>query len=376
MDFNLSDEQQMLRDSARRYIREQYGFESRRSLENSAAGWSAEHWQAYAEMGWLALGLPEDVGGLDCSFVDTAMLLEALGQGLVLEPYVSSVVLCGRILERCPEAPRRVELLEGLAEGRLKLALAHDEPAQHHQRTSAATLARRNAGSYLLQGAKTVVMDAPSADHFIVSANLEGEGGLGLFLVDRATPGLTLSAYPLIDGSRAADLQLSGVVLAADALLAHGRHALEVLDEALDRATLARTAEAVGAMETVLQLCSDYLKTRVQFGQPIGKFQALQHRMSEMFVEVQGARSILFQGLARIDAAPQARARAVSAAQVVVSHAGRFVGAQGIQLHGGMGMTDECAVGHYFKRLVTIEKSYGDADWHLRRFQQISAEGG
>ena len=371
MDFNLTDEQQMLRDSARRFVRERYGFEARRALEQSDAGWSAEHWQTYAELGWLALGLPEHAGGLGFGLTDTCLLTEALGQGLVLEPFISTAVLCARILERAGDAALCTPLLGAVAGGELRLALAHEEPGVQHQRCAATTTARRNASGYVLSGSKTMVLDAPSAHRFIVSACVHDEPGLALFLVDAQAPGLRLQPYTLIDGSRAGDLLLDGIELPPTALLVPQESGSEVLDEALDRATVARVAEALGAMDAVLRITSDYLKTRQQFGQPIGKFQALQHRMAEMFVEVEATQSILFQALACIDAAPVQRAAAVSVAKVVAAQAGRFVGGQGIQLHGGMGMTAECAVGHYFKRLVVIDRSYGDAEWHLQRMAAL-----
>jgi alkylation response protein AidB-like acyl-CoA dehydrogenase len=368
MDFNLTDEQQMLRDSARRFVRELYGLEQRRALGKTESGFSAQHWHSIADLGWLALGLPEDVGGLACSFVEVAILLEEFGRGLVLEPYVSSAVLCAHILEASDNAHARADTLSAVAEGRRRLALAHHESAQRYDLAPVTVQAARRGEDFVLDGIKTVVLDAPAADQLIVSASVKGEESFSLFLLDSATEGVKLQPYPLIDDSRAADIEFTNVRLPRSALLAGPAKSQQIVDEALDRATLARVAEALGAMESVLQLTSEYLKTRVQFGQPIGKLQALQHRMAEMFVEVQEVRSILYCGLAHLDAEASVRSAIISAAKLVTLEAGRIVGGQGIQLHGGIGVTEEYAVGHYFKKLVAFEKTYGDGDWHLDRF--------
>jgi len=366
MDFNLSDEQEMLRDAAARYVREQYGFEARRKLV-AAAGWSAEHWVKYADMGWLALAVPEDAGGLGCGFIESAIVAEALGRALVLEPYVGVAVLAARLLERADApafAAHRAALLAGLAEGSVRPALASTEPASRFDFADPQCRARSAGGGWVLDGVKMMVGAAPAATHFIVTARTDE--GLALFLVP--TEAVQLDSYALIDGTRAADLTLRGVELGADALLAAPGRAAELLEEALDRAALAHVAEGLGCMEAVLEITSEYLKTRQQFGQPIGKFQALQHGMAEMFVEVQELRSILLRGIAHLDADPAERRLAVSAAKVMLASAGRLVGGQGIQLHGGIGVTDEYPVGHYYKRLLVLEKLYGDADWHLDRF--------
>ncbi|MEO8804485.1 MAG: acyl-CoA dehydrogenase family protein [Burkholderiaceae bacterium] len=376
MDFNLSDEQQMLRDAASRYVREQCGFEARRHAA-ATAGWSAERWAQYADMGWLALGVPEEFGGLGCGFVETAIVAEELGRGLVLEPFVACTVLATRLIERADASAfqtRRTALLEGLAAGTVQISLAHSEAASRFQLDSVAVDARREGEGWVLTGTKMMVPAGGAADHFIVSAKVADapSGGIGLWLVPRAA--VVLHAYPLIDGTRAADITLQSVFVPADALLSAPGSALPVLEEALDRAALAQVAEALGCMEAVLEMTSEYLKTRHQFGQPIGKFQALQHRMAEMFVEVQETRSILYRGIAHLEGGAAARRQAVSAAKVVLGTAGRFVGGQGIQLHGGIGVTDEYQIGHYYKRLLVLEKLYGDSEWHLGRFIEAQRE--
>jgi alkylation response protein AidB-like acyl-CoA dehydrogenase len=372
MDFNLTDEQQMLREAVRRFAQEQYTFEARRRVIESAAGCSSENWSSYAELGWLALGLPEDVGGLNCSFVETALLMEEFGRVLALEPYASSAILCARIVDASQKGEHRDALLPALGEGKLRMALAHSEAdARYNLGAVQSTTAEATGEGYVLDGLKTLVFDAPSADRLIVSARVNG--GFGLFLVEPGLTGVSMNAYPLIDGTHAADVEFKAVKLPASALLVEPDRALAILEEAIDRTVLAQVAEALGAMQAVLDITNAYIKQRVQFGQPIGKFQALQHRMAEMFVEVQETRSILYRGMALLDAAPAERKRAISAAKVVASNAAKFVGAQGIQLHGGIGMTEEYAVGHYYKKLIAFEKRYGDTEFHVGRYLQNEA---
>jgi alkylation response protein AidB-like acyl-CoA dehydrogenase len=368
MDFNLSQEQEMLRDSVKRFVREHYGFEARRTLACSAQGLSREHWRTYAELGWLAMALPEEAGGLGFSFIEVALLMEEFGRGLVLEPYVSTAVVAARIIERSPASALREKALAALIGGERMLAIAHAEPGSRDDLARAQTRAQSRDGSFVLDGIKSMVIDGASAQQFLVTATVAGEPGYSLFLVDRESPGLAVEPYDLIDGSRACDLRLSRVTVNAAQRLAAAQEAGERVEEAIDRGTVARIAEAIGAMESVMQITSQYLKTRVQFGQPLGKFQALQHRMSEMFVETQESRSSLYRAIAHLDGEARARRAAVSAAKVAVAASARFVGAQGIQLHGGIGMTEEYSIGHYFKKLVAFEKIWGDSDWHLSRF--------
>jgi alkylation response protein AidB-like acyl-CoA dehydrogenase len=370
MDFNLSEEQQMLRDGAHRYFAEHYDFKNRISAANATRGFDERHWRQFADLGWLAIALPEAVGGLGLSFIETALIAEEMGRRLVVEPYASTAILCARLLERGDNPALREQLLPRVAEGNLRLALAHGEPDSRYDRSRVASRARPGAQGFEIEGRKIMVFDAPSAHTLIVSATLGDCGGFGLFAIDPSVPGVTVQSYPLIDGTWAADVALSSVQVPDSALVVSASRGPDVLDEALDRLLLARVAEAIGAMEAVLDLTRDYLKNRKQFGQPLGNFQALQHRMAEMFVEVQEARSILFRGMAYIDAPPEERHLAVAVARLVASAAGRIVGASGIQLHGGLGMTEEYPVGHYFKRLVAIEKAYGDCDYHLQQITQ------
>ena len=365
VDLTLTDEQQMLRDGVQRFVAQHYEFEKRRALVASELGHSPDHWRLFAELGWLAVGLPEDAGGLGGSCIDTSIVMEAFGAGLVLEPYAANVVLSGRILERIENPNLRAGLLTALAEGRTRIALANFEPAARYSLNEIDTSAERRDGAYVIRGTKTLVLDGATADQLIVSARLDGS--LALFLIDRCAPGIEIESYRLMDDTRAADVILRDLKVSHAALLMSGPGVVGVLEEAIDRFILAKVAESLGAVEAVLEITSEYVKSRVQFGQPLNKFQATQHRLAEMFVEVQEMRSILYCGLAHIDAEPAERRRAVSAAKVVACGGGRLVTGLGIQLHGGIGMTDEYRVGHYFKKLVTAEKLFGDVDYHLTR---------
>jgi alkylation response protein AidB-like acyl-CoA dehydrogenase len=367
MDFNLTQEQQMLRDGAERFLREAYDFETRRAIAAEAGAFRPAMWQQFADLGWLALALPEDVGGLDCSFADSTLLLEAMGRAMVLEPYLQSSVLCARIIDRCGVETLRQDLLPRMAEGSLLLALADGESGSRFALgRTANTAATRHGDGYRLNGVKTLVIGGGVAHQLLVSASLDG--ACALFLVDASATGVSREDYRVMDSSRAADISFKDV--AATLVL---QQALPVLEEAQDRATLGAVAELLGVMEAVLEITAEYLKTRVQFGQQIGKFQALQHRMSEMFVEVQETRSILFYGLSCIDKESGQRRKAVSAAKAVAGQAARFVCAQGVQLHGGVGMTEEYQIGHYFRKMAMLEKLFGDTEFHLARFARVAA---
>jgi len=367
MDFNLSEEQQMLRDGADRYLSEHYAFEQRGAILATDSRCNEQQWRQYAELGWLALSLPEANGGLGASFIETSLLLEAMGRRLVLEPYATTAVLAARILERGSNSSLRAALLPEIAAGTLRIALAHEETGFRSRPIALQTHARRDGAHFRLDGCKLLAYDAPNAGKLLVTARFESSDAPSIWLLDREMPGVQLDGYPLIDGTLAADVVLSGAHVPAEALIAGPDCAEEVLEEALDRLVLGRVAEALGAMETVIQITAEQLRNRSQFGQPLSRFQALQHRMAEMFIEAQETRSILYRGLAAIDSASAERQAAVSAAKVVAAAAGRIVGGQGIQLHGAVGVTEEYRVGHYFKRLIVLEKAYGDADYHLAR---------
>jgi alkylation response protein AidB-like acyl-CoA dehydrogenase len=364
MDFTLSDEQKMLRDGAERYLAENYDFEKRKLLIERDHGFSELQWQQFAEMGWLALPLPEDCDGLGGDFVDITLIQEALGSHLVLEPFATTAILAAFLLDGCEDKDLRSSTLRSIAAGQMRIALACGEDESRYDVARAATRAVPDGAGFALTGRKISVWDATCAHQLIVSAVVEGETAPSLFLAARNARGVVEHSYPLIDSTHAADYELDAVP--ATLLIAAGR-ALPRLEQAVDRLVLARVAETLGIIEKVMEITADQIRNRSQFGQTLSKFQALQHRMAEMFVEVQETRSILYRGIALIDAAPEDREAAVSAAKVVATGAGRIVGSQGIQLHGGVGMTDEYAVGHYFKRLLALEKQYGDLGHHVKR---------
>ena len=355
MDFTCSEEQLLLEDTVRRFVAKDYGFEKRRAIRDSAEGWSRETWQALADLGLLALNVPEEHGGLGGGPVDTMLVMNALGPGLLLEPYLVSAVVATALLRECPP---QAGLLNQMAAGERIVVLAHDEPDR------ASTLCRPAGTYFLLDGRKRVVQHAAAADFLIVSARLNEE--LALFLVPRDAAGLSLDSYPMLDGTRAAEVRLAGVRLPPDTRLPAARAALE---RALDAGLAALCAEAVGIMKVALDATVDYLRTRQQFGQPIGRFQALQHRAVDMLMHYEQAKSMsLLAAMRCASTDARDRRRALAAAKVTINRAARFIGQQAVQLHGGMGMTDELIIGHWFKRLTAIEILQGDSDTHLQQF--------
>jgi alkylation response protein AidB-like acyl-CoA dehydrogenase len=365
VDFHLTEEQEMLREGVSRFVQDNYGFEVRRAITAADPAFSAAQWQHFADLGWLALTLPEDAGGLGCTPIESALVTEQLGSALVLEPYAATAVFAARIVEQAADAAIRRESLAAIGEGRLRVAVAHGEPGARYDLGRVTATARRDGSGYRISGAKILVQHAPSAHQLIVSARLGDGVGYGLFLIDAQAPGVRMRSYRLLDATPAADLELHDVRAEAAALLIDSTRGVPVLEEATDRLLLAQVAYALGAMQSVLDVSAEYVKSRVQFGQPLFKFQATQHRLAEMFVEVQEVRSILYCGLAHLDAERATRRCTVSAAKAVTAQAGRLVGGLGIQLHGGIGMTEEYRVGHYFKHLVVFEKLNGDTDYHL-----------
>ena len=373
MDFNFSEEQSMLKDGAQRYLQQEYGFEARTRIAAGQEGFSREHWRAYAELGWLGLTLPEDVGGLGCSFVEMAIVMEALGRVMALEPVVPTALLCATIIERGDAQRQRERLLPAIIGGELLLSLADSEAGSRYAvGCHARTHARKTGSGYVISGAKTLVLAGASADQLLVTARIEGAPQApGVFLIDRHATGVTCRSYRVLDGSRAADVDLHNVEVDGGALIVGPERSLEVLTEATELAALASVAESLGMMEAVMAITAGYILGRSQFGQTLSKFQALQHRMAEMFVATQEARSMLYCGIAHLNRTPKERGRAISAAKAVAARANRFVCAQGIQLHGGMGLTEEYPVGHYFRKMAMMEKMFGDIDFHLDRIAAI-----
>jgi len=367
MDFNYTEEQTALQDTLRRFYAKDYTFEHRRALAKSADGFDREAWKTFADFGILALPFHEDFGGLNGTAVDTMLVMEILGRGLALEPYISTVVLCGGLIRDAGSTVQKEEFLPAIAGGELMLALAHCETGGRYALDHVATTAAPAGSGWKLDGTKAVALGAPSADKLIVSAR-DGKG-ISLFLVDAKAPGVALRSYPTQDGARAADVKLSGAQVGAEALIGSAGDALPIVERAVDYANAALCAEAVGIMSALNEVTLEYLKTRKQFGVPIGKFQALQHRMADMVIATEQSRSMAIMAAVKVDSMNAAeRSRAVAAAKAYIAAQARFVGQQAVQLHGGIGVTDELNVAHYFKRLTMIGLIFGDTDYHLGRF--------
>lgn len=372
MDFSLTEEQQMLSDLVARFVERQYDFETRRKLAATPRGWSTENWAALAETGLLALGLEEQYGGLGAGAEEIMVVMEGFGRGLVLEPYQSSALVCAPLLQRTADEQLKAELLPLLASGECRLSLAALEPQARFDLWSVNTSALRvGEETYILNGRKSVVAHGDSAHWLLVSARTAGEiddkYGISLFLVNASDPGITIRGFSGLDGQRVAEIEFVDVV--ARSMLGRKHLALAELEWAVDRACFALCAEAVGCMARLTELTVEYLQTRKQFGKPIGSFQALQHRVADMLGLVEQARSITCFAAAHLNSDQvDQRIRAVSAAKALIGRAARQIGQHAVQLHGGMGMTDELAVGWYFKRLTVIDMSWGDSDDHVERY--------
>jgi pimeloyl-CoA dehydrogenase small subunit len=370
MDFDLSDEQRLLKDSVTSLIEKEYAFEQRKTYAREALGYSEARWAQFAELGLLGLPFAEELGGIGGTPVETMIVMEAFGRGLVLEPYLATVVLGGGLLRLAGSTAQCQELIPKIAAGGLRLAFAHTERQSRYDLADVATTAKPVPGGFVLSGEKGVVLHGESADSVIVSARTAGgtreAAGISLFLVDPKQAGVGVQGYPTVDGLRAAEITMRDVRLDKNALLGEQDQALPVIERAIDLAIAALAAEAVGAMAVMHELTVDYLKTRKQFGVAIGSFQALQHRAVDMLVALEQARSMAMLA-AMMAEAPDAeeRRRTIAAAKVQCGRSGRYVGQQAIQLHGGIGMTDEYKVGHYFKRVSMIDTMFGDADYHL-----------
>ena len=383
MNFDYSDEQQQLADSVRKYLANEYDFEKRKAILNSASGSSDAVWAAFAEMGLTAIGLPEADGGFGGGAVDLMAVMEACGEALVVEPLLDNVGLAGRLVARAGSAAQRAALLPGLIDGSARLAFAGGEPGGRYSLAPVGTTARAAGDGWVLDGEKCVVIGASSASWLIVSARSSGHaGGSGgssdaegasLFIVDPKAAGVTLNPSRTVDGLRTADVRFSGVALGHDALLGEAGGALPHIEEAVDFATALQCADAIGAMKSANEATLDYMKQRKQFGVPIASFQVLQHRMVEMYICTEQARSMAILAAAKVDTAtdPVERKRAVSAAKIKVADAARQVSQESVQLHGGMGMTEELKVSHTFRRLTMIAQRFGDADHHLERYAAL-----
>ena len=376
MNFSFTEEQTLLQDSLMRFVQKEYTFEKRLAIQKSSDGYSRAVWEQLAGMGVLGLPFSEEDGGFGGGAAETLIVMQAIGSGLLVEPYLASVVLGGGLVQALGD-PGQKQMLSLLAEGRLMLAFAHGEPRSRYALAQVETRAAREGRGWMLSGRKAVVLHGAQADRLIVSARTGGadndEAGISLFIVDRGAAGMSVRDCRTIDGLRAAEVGLSDVRVDARALLGAEGGAFPAIDRVSDAGAAALCAEAVGVMETLNAQTLDYLKTRQQFGQPIGRFQVLQHRAADMFIQCELSRSMALLAAMKVAGSDAGeRRRAVSAAKVQVGRSGRFIGQAAIQLHGGMGVTDELVASHYAKRLTMIDFWLGDTEHHLERFRHAA----
>jgi pimeloyl-CoA dehydrogenase small subunit len=375
MNFELSDEQRLLRESVDRLLADHYSFAQRRGYLAEPEGWSTALWSRYADQGLLGLPFAEEYGGFGGGATETMLVMEAFGRVLALEPFLATLVLAGTALRLAGSEAQKQAILPQVAEGRTILAFAHGERQARYDLTDVLTTAKPAARGWVLDGAKSVVAHGDSAQQLIVSARLQGErddpDGIGLFLVDAKANGIARRSYPMRDGTRAAEISLSGVEVARDDALGEPGNALPVIERVVEAGIAATCAEAVGAMEAMHAMTLEYLKTRQQFGRPIGQNQVLQHRAAEMLIALEQGRSMAMLATMMVDEPDAAeRAHNIAMAKVGVGQTSRFVAQNAIQLHGGIGMTEEYAVGHYFRRCMVIEHTFGDPAHHLSRLAE------
>ncbi|MER8576792.1 acyl-CoA dehydrogenase family protein [Mesorhizobium sp. M1409] len=376
MNFDLTEEQRLLKDSIERLLQDKYGFNERGVYAAQGPGYSDAMWSRYAELGLLAMPFAEEYGGFGGGPVETMIVMEAFGRALILEPYFPTVVLAGGILRHGANHAQKAELIPAIAHGRAKFALGYLEPQSRYDLFDVETKARKDGNGWILNGVKTLVLHGDSADKIILTARTTGDRrerqGIGLFLLDSDAPGLRRRGYPTHSGLRAADITLDNVRVDAANVIGEPEEGFPVLARVADEAVAALCAEAVGAFAKMQAITLDYLKTREQFGKKIGSFQVLQHRAVDMLVDLEQSRSMAIYAaiMAGVSDASE-RGRAVSAAKVQIGRSAKAIGQQSIQLHGGIGMTMEFSIGHYFKHVIMIDKLFGDADYHLGRLAAL-----
>ncbi len=369
MDFSLNEIQTMLADSIEKFIENDYDFESRQKYSSSDAGYSTDVWQTFAELGWTAVPFSEDDGGFDGGPVDVMVVMERFGRGLVVEPFLANVVLAGGILKRAATPAQKEQWLHPMIAGELQIALAFLEPQARYDLANVATSADTDGDAWLLNGSKGYVLNGRNAQLIVVPARTSGkqtdQDGITLFAVDASADGVSITDYATIDGHQAAEVHLDNVRVDAAAVLGQIDNGFTTLDAAVDDATLAVCSEAVGIMHILKDKTVEFSKNRMQFGVPIGSFQALQHRMVDMLTDCEQSQSLLMWAVMLNAAGSPDAKRAISSIKYQVGIAGRKVGEEAVQLHGGMGVTWELDIAHYFKRLTAIGQIFGNADWHL-----------
>jgi alkylation response protein AidB-like acyl-CoA dehydrogenase len=375
MDFTFNEEQTLIQDQVDQFIQKEYDWETRQSLSNSDLGFGDNNWQKFAELGWLGISTSEDNGGFGGSAIESMLIMEAFGKGLVVEPFLETIIMSGGLIDEHGSDQQKSSILEPAIAGQLHLALAYAEPQSRFNLSDVVTEAKSDGDNFILNGYKSVVMNGPSANKIIISARTSGtqleENGITLFIVDGDSEGLNKTNYKTVDGRRASDLTIENVSVSKDDIVGQIDEGFDILDSSIDRAILAISAEAVGAMEVLYKTTVEYTKTREQFGTSIGKFQVLQHRMVDMFMEYEQCKSLLYMATMKHEEGSADAKKAISGLKYQVGKAGRFIGQQAVQLHGGMGVTDELNVGHYFKRLTTVGTIFGNSDYHLKKYTSL-----
>ncbi|MDP6917301.1 MAG: acyl-CoA dehydrogenase [SAR86 cluster bacterium] len=375
MDFNFNEEQTLIQGQVAQFIQRDYEWEKRQNLISSELGFSEKNWKIFAELGWLGISLSEESGGFGGTALESMIIMEEFGKGLVVEPFLETIILCSGLIDSCGTDEQKGEILGQVVAGNMHLALGFTEPQSRFNLADVTTEAKLKDGNYVVNGFKSVVMNGPNANKFIISTRTSGKqtdkDGISLLVVDANQDGVSLRNYPTVDDRRASELTLENVIVPASCLLGSENQGFKLLEDAIDNATLGICAEAVGAMEVLYKTTVEYTKTREQFGQPIGKFQVLQHRMVDMFMEYEQSKSLLYMATIKNVEGSQDAKKSISGLKYQVGKAAKFIGQQAVQLHGGMGVTDELNVGHFFKRLTTIISIFGNTDYHLKRYSQL-----
>ncbi|GAK45208.1 acyl-CoA dehydrogenase domain-containing protein [Tepidicaulis marinus] len=376
MDFSFSEEQTLLRNTVQSFLQDKYDFDTRRKIVASDEGFRRDYWQQFAELGLLAAPFSEEMGGLGGGAIDTMIIMEEFGRHLVVEPFLETVVLAGGFLREGGSPAQQEELIPGIIGGEDIWTFAYAEPQGRYNLADLKTTAKKDGDGFVLNGYKCVVLAAPWADKLVVTARTSGgqrdRDGVTVFIVDKGADGVSTRDYPTVDGRRASEITFENVKLGADAVIGEVDKGLPLVEKVTDQAIAALSAEAIGGMKELNEATVEYCKTRKQFGVPIGKFQVLQHRMVDMFMAYEQSVSMTYMVNLKVEEEEAERKKAASGAKVQIGKAGRFVGQQAVQLHGGMGMTDELSVGHYFKRLTMIDTQFGNVDHHLKRYSSAA----
>ena len=372
MNFELSDEQKMIQQSVERFVQDNYDLNTRISLSSDDLGYSNDYWKSMAELGWLGLPFDESDGGFGGNQIDVLVIMEQFGKGLVLEPYLASVVMGGGALKKGGTESLKKEILPGLVDGTKQLSFAYAEQQSRFDLEDVITSARKEKDTFILNGQKAMVQNAETADHIVISTRTSGgqidENGITLFLVDANSEGLSMENFPTVDGLRASEITLENVSVNADRVVGNVDEGFEILQSVANDAILALSAEAVGAMEVLYKDTVEYTQQREQFDHPMSEFQVLQHRMVDMFMEYEQCKSMLYRATMESVQDPKAAQRTIHGLKHLIGKSGLFVGENAVQLHGGMGVTEELRIGHFFKRLLVIDSMFGNADHHLQKF--------